>query len=171
MIFAIGLGLAAIVFLFVGWAVTTEMLQQRWWRNKVSEGDVDIIAAMLEESLENWRRGRAPKDIPANRWAAIHSTEVVAVSPDPGVTLGTALVPEYRTEGGERVKVTDDLDEATALAAKLLDMVMYDVPNLRLASARIDIYTDLPGQGQQPILLHRLPRHRRRATLGGAAPR
>lgn len=152
MVIVVGMTLASIVFLFVGWAVTTEMLQQRWWRRKVAEGDVDIIAAMLDESLNSWRRGRAPKDMPANRWAAVQGAEVVAVTPEAGVTLGASIVPEFRTEDGQRVKITSDIEEAEALAARLVDMVMFDVPNLRLDSVRLDIYADLAGSGQQPVL-------------------
>ena len=43
------------------------------------------------------------------------------------------------------------LDEAVALAAKLIDMVMYDVPNLRLGCVRVDIYATFSGTDGAPV--------------------
>jgi hypothetical protein len=52
--------------------------------------------------------------------------------------------------------VSSALDEAIALAARLLDMMLYDVPNLRLGSVRVDVYSTFTGADgtpvQQPIL-------------------
>jgi len=54
------------------------------------------------------------------------------------------------------VQVSSSLDEAMALAARVVDMMLYDVPNLRLARVRVDVYTTFTsGEGapvQMPIL-------------------
>ena len=42
----VGLLLFAVVFLGVGWAVSTEMFQHRAWRRRVESGDTDIVAAL-----------------------------------------------------------------------------------------------------------------------------
>ncbi len=151
MIIVIGSLITLAIFLFVGWAVSAEMYQQRWWRRKVAEGNVDIIGALINEAIGHWQRSRIPAEMPGSRWAAIQAVELVAVTPN-AATLSTSVVPEYRTEEGRRIKVSSDLDEGVELAAKLLDLLMYDVPNLRLGEVRIDIFASLGEAGQQPIV-------------------
>jgi hypothetical protein len=150
----LGMVVVGAIFLVFGWAVSTEMFQHRAWRKRVASGDVDIIAALLEESLGTWRRGRPPRGTPANLWAGIQGAQLIAVEVD-GATLSTSAEGEFRTEGGQRVQVASALDEGVAIAAKLLDMILYDVPNLRLGYARVDVYSTFTGdQGadQRPIL-------------------
>ncbi len=143
------------IFAIVGWAVSTEMFQHRAWRRRVEAGDTDIVAALVEEALSTWRRGRPPRGTPASLWAGIQAAQLTAVEPH-GVTLSTSAEGEFRTESGRRVQVASALDEAISVAAKLLDMIMYDVPNLRLGYARVDVYSTFTGAdgtpGQQPIL-------------------
>lgn len=143
------------IFLFVGWAVSAEMFQHRAWRQRVKSGDVDIVAALIEEALGSWRRARPPRGTQANLWAGVQGAQLVALTKD-SATLSTAAEGEFRTEGGQRVQVSSALDEAIALAAKLIDMMMYDVPNLRLGAVRVDVYSTFSGTNgapvQQPIL-------------------
>jgi hypothetical protein len=143
------------IFVFVGWAVSAEMFQQRAWRRRAEEGDPDIIGALVNDSLVRWKRARPPKDAPANQWASIQQAEVVAVTGD-GATLSTSLVLEYRTAEGRRVPTSPPLQEAIAVGARLLDMVLFDVPNLRLGTVRVDVYADFAAEGggtaQLPVL-------------------
>lgn len=145
----IGMIFVLAIFLFIGWAVFTEMFQQRHWRQKVESGDMDIITALLEESLGTWRRIRPPRGTPANIWAGVQGTQLVAVALD-AATVSTSAEGEFRTEGSQRVQVTTALDEAIALSARLLDMLLYDVPNLRLARIRVDVYSTFASGGGQP---------------------
>ncbi len=143
------------IFLAVGWAVTVEMLQHRHWRRRVREGDTPIVAALIEEALNTWRAARPPRGTPSHIWAGIQGAQLLAVTID-SATLSASAEPEFRTEAGQRVQVTSSLDEARALASRLLDMMLYDVPNLRLGSVRVDVYstfTEADGAPvQQPIL-------------------
>jgi hypothetical protein len=143
------------VFLFVGWAVSTEMFQHRAWRRKVDAGDTAIVAALVEEALAAWRRARPAKGTPANLWAGVQSGQLIAVTED-SATLSTSAEAEFRTEDGRRVQVASALDEAASVAAKLVDMMLYDVPNLRLGTVRVDVYSTFTGADgtpvQQPIL-------------------
>jgi hypothetical protein len=155
MFIVVGSAITLAIFLFVGWAVSAEMFQQRAWRKRVAEGDVDIVGALIGEAMTYWGKSRIPKGMPANRWAAIQGAELIAVAENEA-TLSASVVPAYHSEGGRRVKVSSDIEEATALAARLLDLIMYDVPNLRLSYARVDVYASLEEAGdggvQQPIL-------------------
>lgn len=143
------------IFLFVGWAVSAEMFQHRAWRKRVKEGDSAIVAALIEEALGTWRRTRPPRGTPANLWAGVQGAQLLAVTNETA-TLSTAAEGEFRTEDGRRVQVATALDDAIALAARLVDLMMYDVPNLRLGAVRVDVYsTFTEGDGtpvQRPIL-------------------
>lgn len=143
------------LFLFVGWAVATEMFQHRSWRQRVESGDVDIVGALVEEALGTWRRGRPPRGVASNLWAGVQGAQLVSVEAD-AAAVSTSAEGEFRSEGGERVQVASALDEAIALAARLVDMILYDVPNLRLGSVRVDVYSTFTAADgtpvQQPIL-------------------
>jgi hypothetical protein len=143
------------IFLLVGWAVATEMFQHRAWRQRVESGDVAIVRALIEEALGTWRRARPPRGTPANLWAGVQGCQLVAVTTE-SATVSSSAEGEFRTEEGRRVQVSTALDEAIALATRLVDMMLYDVPNLRLATVRADIYTTFTGgdgaPAQQPIL-------------------
>ncbi len=153
----IALGMIAVlaIFLVVGWAVSTEMFQHRAWRRRVESGDVDIVAALIEEALGTWRKGRPPRGIPSSLWAGVQEAQLIAVEQH-GATVSSSAEAEFRTEGGQRVQVASALDSGIALAARLLDMILYDVPNLRLGYVRADIYSTFAGPDgtprQQPII-------------------
>ncbi len=156
------------LFLLVGWIISTEMFQQRAWRQRVAEGDVAIIAALLQEALGAWQRTRPEKGMSANLWAGVQAAQVVAVSAE-GVTVSTSAEPEFRNEGNERVQLTSALDMATMVAARLADMLLYDVPNLRPGFARVDVYTTFHESGGSPVQKPILTTTAERATADGLA--
>lgn len=150
-----------VIFLGTGWAVATEMFQQRHWRKRVESGDTRILVALIEEALATWRRARPPRGTAAALWAGVQGVQLVAVTED-SATVSTSSEGEFRTEGGQRVQVSTALDEAIALATKVADMMLYDVPNLHLRGVRVDVYSTFAGDGglpvQRPILSTRATR-------------
>ena len=147
------LGLA--FFLFVGWIISTEMFQQRAWRRRVASGDHEIVEALILEAMAAWRSARPPRDVPANLWAGVQRAELAAATADLAVVQSSAE-GEFRTVAGRREQVSSALDEAFALAARLVEMMLYDVPNLSLGSVRVDVYSTFTADGgaalQKPIL-------------------
>ncbi len=138
------------IFLLVGWAVATEMFQHRSWRRRVESGDVEIVAALIEEALAAWRRARPPRGLPANLWAGVQGAQLIALTADTA-TVSSSAEAEFRTEEGKRIQVASALEMASALAGRLVDMMLYDVPNLRLATVRVDIYTTFTRDGGTPV--------------------
>lgn len=143
------------IFLLVGWAVSVEMFQQRGWRRRVRQGDTSMLAALMREGLGGWRRMRAPKGMPPGIWAAIQNAELVSVTED-SATVSTSAEPEFRTEDGQRRQVRSALDDAMAVAARLVEMLLYDVPSVRLYEARVDVFSTFATPDgmpeQRPIL-------------------
>jgi hypothetical protein len=140
------------IFLLVGWAVSVEMFQQRSWRRRVAGGDSAVAAALIEEALYTWRRGRPPRGVPAATWAGVQAAQLVALTRDAEfATISTAAEGEFRTEDGERRQVSTALEEGMALAARLVDMMLYDVPNLRLRMVRVDVYSTFAAEDGTPV--------------------
>lgn len=143
------------LFLMVGWAVSTEMFQQRFWRERVAAGDTTIVAALILEALGSWRRARIPASVAPAVWAGVQDAQLVAVTRD-SATVSASAEPEFQSQAGVRVQVASALDNAIAIGAKLIDMMLYDVPNLRLGVVRVDVYSIFTGADgtpvQQPIL-------------------
>jgi len=139
-----------VIFLGTGWAIATEMFQQRTWRRRVASGDTAILVALIEEALVTWRRARPPKGVSSSLWAGVQGVQLVAVTEDTA-TVSTSAEGEFRTESGQRVQVSTALDEAIALAAKVADMMLYDVPNLHLSAVRVDVYATFGGEGGVPV--------------------
>ena len=154
-VIVIGTVVTMAIFLFVGWLITTEMLQQLSWRKRVESGDGEIVVALCEEAISGWRAARPPRGVSAHLWASIQGAQLVAASPLQA-TVSTSAQGAFHTEGGKRIQESTDIQAAMAVAARLLDMLLYDVPNLRLSNVRVDVYgtfTALSGVPEQrPIL-------------------
>jgi hypothetical protein len=132
----VGLIAILVIFLAVGWAVSTEMFQQRHWRRRVEEGDTPIVAALIQEALGTWQRARPPRGTPANLWAGVQGAQLLAVTDEPAATLSTSAEGEFRTEAGSRVQVSTALDEAIALATN---------------AVRVDVYSTFTGADGTPV--------------------
>lgn len=151
----VGTVITLAIFLFVGWVIATEMFQQVSWRRRVKSGEGEIVVALCEEALSSWRARRPPKGVSTHLWASIQGTQLVAATTEQA-TVSTAAQGAFRTEGGQRVQESTDIQAAMEVAARLLDMMMYDVPNLQLSTVRVDVYgTFTASDGipeQRPIL-------------------
>ena len=147
------LGLA--FFLLIGWAISTEMFQHRSWRKRVASGDNEIVEALILEAMAAWRRARPPREVPASLWAGVQRAELAAATADLAIVQSSAE-GEFRSVEGRREQVSSALEEAFALAARLVEMMLYDVPNLSLGSVRVDVYSTFTADGgaalQKPIL-------------------
>ena len=147
------LGLA--FFLFIGWIISTEMFQTRSWRRRVASGATEIVGALILEAMASWRRARPPRDIRPHVGAGVQRVGLAAATAALAVVQSSAEGAFQNVEG-QRHQVTSDLDEAFALAARLVEMMLYDVPNLSLGSVRVDVYSTFTADGgaalQKPIL-------------------
>jgi hypothetical protein len=151
----VGTVITMAIFLFVGWVITTEMWQQVSWRRRVNSGDGEIVVALCEEALSDWGKVRPPRGVSAHLWASIQGAQLVAAS-TAQATVSTSAQGAFRTEGGERIQESTDVQAAMAVAVRLLDMLLYDIPNLRLARIRVDVYGTFTADDgkpeQRPIL-------------------
>jgi len=151
---AVGIGIVLVVFVLVGWVIVQGTRAQLAWRKLVEGGDVDAIRTLVTEELERWKTMKVPKGADPAVWHGIQSAELVAVAPD-GVRLSAAAESQYAVVDGARREVSGVLDHAIKVTARLADMAMYDIPNVRLPDCQVDVYAtyrDAAGTTQRCIL-------------------
>jgi hypothetical protein len=133
----LGLVLFGLILTYV---IFQETRAHHYWRGLVQRGDISAIRALLEQEITRWRTMRVPKGTPPALWHGVQTTDLVAVGPD-AAQLACTAEGEFRHVGGRAEEVTSAIDAAVALAAALVERVMFDVPNLRLSLVRVDVYS------------------------------
>lgn len=135
--------------LILTYIIFQETRAHTYWRGLVAKGDVTAIRALLDQEIERWRTMRVPKGTPASLWHGVQTADLVAVGPDTAQITCNAE-GEYRIVGGQSQELTSPIDAGMRVAAKLCELVMYDIPNLRLAEVRIDVYSTFRTQTGAP---------------------
>ena len=135
-----GIVAIGVVFIVVAYIVLQGTRASLAWRRAAAGGDVDVIRRMLEESIASWRSMKRPNDVASDIWRGVQSVELVDVASN-NARVSCQVESEYRLVDGGWVETGGPLDQGMAVTARLADMLLYDVPNLRLAAARVDVYT------------------------------
>jgi hypothetical protein len=143
-----------VIFVIIGWIIMQGTRAQMYWRNQVDEGDVEIITMLVTEEVSRWRSMRMPKGLDPGIWHGVQSAELVEVKPD-GVRLSTTADGQYAMVAGQRQQVSGALAEGMKVTAKVADMALYDIPNVKLPWVQVDVYStyrDDAGSSQRCIL-------------------
>jgi hypothetical protein len=135
-----GLLVVFVVGLFISYVVLQETRAQRHWRRLVEAGDMGAIRQILEAEVERWRTERMPKGVEAALWHGVQTVELVEVGAG-FARVSCSAEGQYALVDGERREVSSALQEGMRLTVKLADMLLYDIPNLRLAQVHVDVYT------------------------------
>ncbi len=150
----VAIGFVMLMFIVVGWVIVQGTRAQLAWRKLVDAGDVNAIQTLVGEEVTRWKTARMPKDVTASVWHGVQSAELLEVKPE-GVRFSASAEGEYALVSGERREVSSALKQGLRLTARLAEMVMYDIPNVKLPYAQIDIYStyrDEAGSAQRCIL-------------------
>ena len=150
-----GIVAIGIVFAVVAYVVLQGTRASLAWRKAAAGGDVDVIRRMLEESIGSWGSMKRPKDVPPEVWRGVQSVELVEVAADKA-RVSCPVESENRLVDGRWAEAGGPLQQGMAVTARLVDMLLYDVPNLRLDGARVDVYTtfrDPDGESQRVCIL------------------
>jgi len=141
-----GIVAVTVIFVVVGYVVLQGTRASMAWREAASGGDVDVIRQILEDAIASWRSARRPKDVAPDVWRGVQSVALVDAAPG-GASVSCQVESEYRLLDGRWLEVSSPLQEGFAVTARLADMLLYDVPNLRLDSVRIDVHTTFRDAG------------------------
>jgi len=129
-----------ILMMVISYAILQETRAQRHWRGLVASGDLDAIRRILEAEVERWKTERMPKGVEASLWHGVQTVELLEVGAD-SARVSCSAEGQYALVDGQRREVSSALQEGMRLTVKLADMLLYDVPNLRLAQVQVDVYT------------------------------
>lgn len=126
--------------LFLTYVIWQETRSHLHWRSLVAEGNVWAIRELVSAEVEHWHQMRPPRGIPVALWAGVQSVEIVSVGRD-HVQVACSTEGEYRMAAGRREQVTSALDAGVRLAGKLLEMLLYDIPEVKLGTVRVDVFS------------------------------
>lgn len=135
-----GILVVVIVLLFTGFVIVQETMRQMHWRGLVEGGDLDAIRTLIEEQVETWHESRVPRDTPALLWHGVQTVELLDVTPT-AARAGCNAEGEYALVGGRHVEISTPLSEGMKITQRLAEMLLYDVPNVKLDQVQIDVYT------------------------------
>lgn len=138
-----------VVGLLLTYVIFQETRAHRHWRGLVAAGNVDAIRTLLEQEFERWRTMRVPKGVAPAVWHGVQTVQLAAVGAD-AAQVSCLAEGEYRVSGGRLQEVGSALDAAMRVAAKLAELILYDVPNVRLSFVRVDVYAPVStGNGDR----------------------
>jgi hypothetical protein len=135
-----GILIVVLLLLFTGFVIVQETARQMHWRGLVEGGDLEAIRTLLEEQIEYWHESRVPKGTPALIWHGVQTVELLDVTPT-AARLSCNAEGEYALIGGKRIETSSPLSEGMKITKRLAEMLLYDVPNVKLDQAQIDVYT------------------------------
>lgn len=149
----IGIAVVALLLAYVVWQGMRAALK---YRELAAAGDIPTIRLIIDEALAEWRSARPPKGLPLVVWLGVQTMEVVDVGPD-YVHVSCNAEGEYKMVEGRWVETKSPLQEAMAIAAKATEMLLYDLPHLKLERVMVDVYTtyrdpDTVGARRERIL-------------------
>ncbi|MBI1884882.1 MAG: hypothetical protein HYS09_00945 [Chloroflexi bacterium] len=147
----------AIVVLFVifSWVIIQGTRAAIAYRKAASAGDVDVIRQVLEESVSAWCSIKRPKEVAPDVWRGVQSMQLLDVGPD-YARVGLTAESEYKLVEGRWVEVASPLEAGMAITARAADMLLYELPHVKLGSAQIDVYTtfrDTSGESSRSCIL------------------
>ena len=147
----IGIAAVGIMLAYVVWQ---GMRAANKYRELAAAGDIPTIRLIVDEALAEWHSGRPPKGLPPTVWAGVQTMEVLDVGPD-YVHVSCSAEGEYKMEEGRWRETKSPLQEAMVIAAKATEMLLYELPHLKLARVVVDVYTtyrDAAGVRRERIL-------------------
>lgn len=142
----IGIGIVLLLLLFTGYVIVQETRAQMHWRSLVESGDVDAIQQLIESELEVWRNQRVPKGTPSMLWHGVQTIELLDVDAK-SARVSCNAEGEFALSGGKRVETASPLSTGMSITKKVAEMMLYDVPNVKLDRVQVDVYTSFRSEG------------------------
>jgi hypothetical protein len=135
-----GILIVLLLLLFTGYVIVQETRAQLHWRSLVEGGDVEAIRSLIESEIEDWHRQRVPKGTPALLWHGVQTVELIDVNAT-SARVSCNAEGESALVSGRRIETSSPLSEGMKITKKIAEMLLYDVPNVKLDHAQVDVYT------------------------------
>ena len=149
------IGLVGALFAYI---IFQEMRTHRFWRQKVEEGDLEMIRQLVLAEVERWRTESPPKGTPAAVWQGIQGVELVEIGRE-FIRASTTAEAQFAMVGDARRQVSSALDGAKRITARLAERLFYDIAHVRPERLQIDVYTtfqEVGGEATQRCILSTL---------------
>jgi|FLYL01.1.fsa_nt_gi hypothetical protein len=135
----------AVVVLFIFFILITYIMTQGTraaiaWRKAAEAGDLKVIRMIVEDAISAWRSQKRPRHIPPDVWRGVQSVQLTDLGPG-FVRVSAQAQSEYRLVDGAWREVANPLQEGMAIAARLLEMLLYELPHYRPERVQVDVYT------------------------------
>jgi hypothetical protein len=143
------------ILLFTSYVIVQETRAQLFWRGLVEKGDLKAIRELLETEIDTWHRARVPRGTPALLWHGVQTVELLDVT-EHAARVSCNADGEYALVNGRRLETSSPLSEGMKITMKLAEMLMYDVPNVKLDHFQVDVYTswrDESGRAEPRCIL------------------
>lgn len=147
-----------IAFLLFAWLIVQGTRGALAYRRAAAAGNLDVVGQILEESIAAWRSMKRPKEVPAEVWRGLQSMELLDFGAE-RARLSVLAESEYKFVDGAWRENTSALQEGMAISAKAIDMFLYELPNLKLASVQVEVYTtfrEADGSAERQCILSTL---------------
>jgi len=147
-----------IAFLLFAWLIVQGTRAALAYRRAAAAGNLDVVRQILEDSIASWRSMKRPKEAPAEVWRGLQSMELLDFGAD-HARLSVLAESEYKFMDGAWRESTSPLQEGMAISAKAIDMFLYELPNLKLASVQVEVYTsfrEADGSAERRCILSTL---------------
>jgi hypothetical protein len=142
----VGIAIVLFLLLFTGFVIVQETRRQLHWRELVAQGDVEAIRQLIEDEIEGWHNQRVPKGTPALLWHGVQTVELLDVDAHKA-RISCNAEGEYAMVEGKRVETSTPVAEGMKITKRLAEMMLYDVPNVKLDQAQVDVYTFFRAEG------------------------
>lgn len=139
------IGLIGALFAYI---ILKETWTHRFWRQKVEEGDLEMIRQLVLAEVEHWRTEAPPKGTPAAVWQGIQGVELVEIGRE-YIRASTTAEAQFAMVGGARRQVSSALDGAKRITARLAERLFYDIAHVRPERLQIDVYTTFQEVGSE----------------------
>ncbi len=129
-----------IVFVIFAWVIIQGTRAALAYRRQVAAGDTAVIEEIVRDAISVWRSQKRPREVPTEVWRGIQTLELLALGPD-YVRVSAQAEGEYKLVDGRWVEAANPLQQGMAITARAADMLLYELPNCRLAKVQVDVYT------------------------------
>jgi hypothetical protein len=128
-----------VIFLLIAYIIVQGTRAALAWRKAAAEGDVRVIRDIVDDAIKVWSSQKRPKEVRVEVWRGVQSMQAIEVAPG-YVHVSVSAESEYRQDAGRWVEISNPFQSGTEIAAKAVDMLLYELPHYRPDDVQVDVY-------------------------------
>ncbi len=133
----LGLFIFGLIMIYTMWQGARAQIK---YREEVSAGNMPVIEEVVNGELERWRTQRPPRQVPLSVWNGVRAMETVSLDTN-SIHVSCNAEGQYRMAEGLWQEVSSPLQEGMAVAGKVIELLLYEIPHFRPDRVQVDVYT------------------------------